>query len=470
MPCLRSTSLQCRLPALLVLFQAVLLVLFILFVTYDEHTDPAAPAGDPRDNPLYAIFPLFQDIQVMLLVGLGLLLAFLKRYGFSAIAYNFLLTNFATQWALLVQGFLHHFHQGRIHLGMTNVLAAEFAAVTVLISVGAVLGRTSPIQQLLLALLEVPAYAACDWIITAHVRIVDVGGTITLHVFACYFGLGVSAALYRPGLRTGHPKQGSSYQSDLLSLAGTMFLWVFWPSFVAVLAQPGDAQHRAVLHTFLTLSASALTSFAASSLLEKRGRLSMAHLQNATLAGGVAIGAVADLMITPAGAFLLGGVSSLVCVLGFQYLSPFLARRLRLQDQCGIHNLHGLPGIVGALAGIVAIASTPDEAYGHQLFPVFPPRAPPGWNGTLVGDLPLPARTASEQALFQAAGLGVAFGVSLLGGYLTGWVLRLPFLAQPPDDLCFDDEAYFKVPDGAGPAEWQPDADPGGCVPLKDCV
>ncbi|XP_062835140.1 ammonium transporter Rh type A-like [Anolis carolinensis] len=444
-----STSLRCRLPFLLFLFQTSLLLVFLLFVTYDEHTDAAAQPShvDHAANQLYAIFSLFQDIQLMLLVGLGLLLAFMKGYGFSAVANNFLLANFSTQWALVIQGFVHHSQNGKIRLGLYNILTAEFAAVTVLISAGAILGRTSSIQLLLMSLCEIPLYVACEWVTVSYLQAVDVGGTITLHVFACYFGLGASIALYRPGLRLGHPKETPSYISDLLSLVGTVFLWVFWPSFVAVLVQPGDAQHRAVLHTWITLSASAVISFATSSLLEKEGKLNVAHLQNATLAGGVAIGAVANMAITPAGAFILGIISSLVCILGFKYMTPFLATKVRIQDQCGIHNLHGLPGLIGAVGGIIAILLVPDEAYGHQLYQVFPPRAPPLRNITMeatsVGENL--ARSASQQALFQAAGLGVSFLMSLLGGFLTGLLLKLPFLAQPPDHLCFDDSLYFQI-------------------------
>ncbi|XP_077192002.1 ammonium transporter Rh type A-like isoform X2 [Paroedura picta] len=446
-----STSLRCRLPVLLFFFQGALLVLFALFVTYDEHTDAASqpPDADPSANQLYAIFSLFQDIQLMLLVGLGLLLAFMKGYGISAVAYNFLMANFATQWALIVQGFVYHYHQGKIHLGLYNILTAEFAAVTVLISAGAILGHTSSLQLLLMALCEVPLYVACEWLTVSHFRVVDIGGTITLHIFACYFGLGVSLALYRPGLQEGHPKAVPSYLSDFLSLVGTIILWVFWPSFIAALIRQGDAQHRAVLHTWITLSASALTSFATSSLLDKKGKLTLGHLQNATLAGGVAIGAVADMAITPTGAFAMGILSALACILGFQYMTPFLASKIRLQDHCGIHNLHGLPGIIGAMGGIAAILLIPDENYGLQLYQVFPPRAPPLDNTTMAEAASTGqelGRTASRQALYQVAGLGSSFIISLAGGFLTGLVLRLPFLGQPPDDLCFDDSLYFKIP------------------------
>ena len=45
------------------------------------------------------------------------------------------------------------------------------------------------------------------------------------------------------------------------------------------------------------------------------------HIQNATLAGGVAVGAVADMVIEPWGALLIGCCSGVISVLGFTLLS-----------------------------------------------------------------------------------------------------------------------------------------------------
>lgn len=432
------------LPLSLGLFQGALLLFFALFVTYDK---PSAQAEDANlvANQLYGIFPLFQDIQVMLVVGLGLLLTFLPHYGLSALTHNFLLLNFSTQWALVLQGLLHRFHHGQVHLNLHNLLIAEFAAVTVLISVGAVLGRTSPCQLLVVAACEVPVYLASEWVIVTHLGVLDVGGTITIHVFSCYFGLGVSKALFGVARRPAHPKESPTPRSDLLSLVGMLILWVFWPSFVAVLCQPGDAQHRAILNTILAMSASAVTTVVASSLLEGDGKLSPGHLQNGSLAGGVAIGAVADMAVPPVAALALGSLSAAACVLGFRFLTPLLARKLTLQDQCGIHNLHGLPGILGAAASAVAILVASEDASGSH----FSQASPAGGNASEVAWGQWGDRGAGRQALCQVAGLAVAIGISLLAGLLTGAALRLPCLARPPERLCFDDTLYFKIQDQA---------------------
>ncbi|NXH15574.1 RHAG protein, partial [Bucco capensis] len=410
------------LPLSLGLFQGALLLFFALFITYDQPSTQEEDANVVA-NQLYGLFPFFQDIQVMLVVGLGLLLTFLPRYGFSGLTHNFLLLCFSTQWALVLQSLLHHLHHGQVHLELHSLLIAEFAAVTVMISAGAILGRTSPCQLLIMAACEIPAYLASEWVIITHLGVLDVGGTITIHIFSCYFGLGVSKALFGAAQHSLHPKETPTPRSDFTSLLGTLILWVFWPSFVAVLCQPGDAQHRAILNTILAMSSSTISTVVASSLLEKDGKLSPGHLQNGSLAGGVAIGVVADMAMPPVAALALGSLSAVTCILGFKFLTPLLARKLTLHDHCGIHNLHGLPGILGALASVVAIlvASEDTSMWGEQ--------------------------GAGGQALCQAAGLAVAMGGSLLTGLLTGAMLRLPCLAQPPERLCFEDSLYFKIQD-----------------------
>ena len=45
------------------------------------------------------------------------------------------------------------------------------------------------------------------------------------------------------------------------------------------------------------------------------------HIQNATLAGGVAVGACADMVIEPWGAVLIGCCSGVIGVLGHKFLS-----------------------------------------------------------------------------------------------------------------------------------------------------
>lgn len=79
------------------------------------------------------------------------------------------------------------------------------------------------------------------------------------------------------------------------------------------------------------------------------------HIQNATLAGGVAIGSAANLMIGPGGALAVGVAAGVLSTLGYAYVMPFLEAKIGLRDTCGVHNLHGMPGAGAALSTLLQL-------------------------------------------------------------------------------------------------------------------
>ena len=137
-------------------------------------------------------------------------------------------------------------------------------------------------------------------------------------------------------------------------VTGTLFLWMMWPSFNAVLASP-SGKFLAITNTLLALVSGAMVTFLISSALSSTGKLDMVHIQNSTLAGGVAMGAAADLNIHPAGALGLGAAVAVVSVLGYKKLTPYLQDKFDLQDTCGVHNLHGMPGLIAGIASFFVI-------------------------------------------------------------------------------------------------------------------
>merc|ERR1719158_1949670 len=123
-----------------------------------------------------------------------------------------------------------------------------------------------------------------------------------VHTFGAYFGLALAWALGH-GARTraslkGHPKNESTKTSDMFAMIGTLFLWMFWPSFNGALASESQ-QHRVIINTLLSLCACCVSAFSFSMLLRHEGKFEMEDIQNATLAGGVAVGSSADLVIQP---------------------------------------------------------------------------------------------------------------------------------------------------------------------------
>ena len=117
---------------------------------------------------------------------------------------------------------------------------------------------------------------------------------------------------------------------------------MFWPSFNGGAAASGDAQQRAIINTYYSLCSCTIATVIISCLVSNHKKMSMEHLQNATLAGGVAVGACADLMLTPGGAVTVGALAGILSTIGFKYIQPFLLNKLKIHDTCGVNNLHGI--------------------------------------------------------------------------------------------------------------------------------
>jgi len=61
----------------------------------------------------------------------------------------------------------------------------------------------------------------------------------------------------------------------IIVIIGTLFLWVYWPSFNSAVAGSEVQQTRAIINTYISLSACVLTTFAVSSLTDKKARFNM---------------------------------------------------------------------------------------------------------------------------------------------------------------------------------------------------
>ena len=100
-----------------------------------------------------------------------------------------------------------------------RLIGADICAAAILISFGAVLGKTSPLQLFIMAFFEVIFYAINETLCFKYLQISDMGGSIVIHTFGAYFGLAVAFALYREEA-VENSNEGSTYQSDLSAMIG----------------------------------------------------------------------------------------------------------------------------------------------------------------------------------------------------------------------------------------------------------
>lgn len=83
----------------------------------------------------------------------------------------------------------------------------------------------------------------------------------------------------------------------------------------------------------------------------------MEDILNATLAGGVAIGASSGLITNSTASLTIGFLIGAISTYGFARIGPKLNNFFGLEDTCGIHNLHGIPGILGGIVSAIVIGS-----------------------------------------------------------------------------------------------------------------
>jgi len=151
----------------------------------------------------------------------------------------------------------------------------------------------------------------------------------------------------------------------------------------------------------------------------------MIDIQNATLAGGVAIGSATAILVAPGSAMIIGSVAAIFSSLGYAYLTPQMYK-YGLADTRGVHNLHGIPGLIGALACIVSIAiafDTDSFVFGEPISEFFP--------------------DGPTTAAWFLLSLVVTLAFAIIPGFILGWVIAA---FTKPSKRLFSDETHWRVP------------------------
>ncbi len=148
---------------------------------------------------------------------------------------------------------------------------------------------------------------------------------------------------------------------------------MYWPSFNAALSV-GGVRERTVINTVISLTASCVWVFILSTVLHEK-LFRMEDLLNATLAGGVIIGATADICTSPWLAMLIGSIGGIIAILGYKYFTPWLYKMFDYHDTCGVTNLHGLSGLLGAIICCIVVTTSEEKDFDVDIGLIFPAMA-----------------------------------------------------------------------------------------------
>ena len=142
---------------------------------------------------MWTYYPMWMDVHVMMFIGFGFLMVFLKTHCWTSIGFNYLVAAWTIQCGIVFQGFWYKAiitgFATRINIDMLALLNADFCAAACLISMGALLGKTTFPQLMFIATLESIFYCLNAVICLNSLKIADIGGSITIHMFGAYFGL-----------------------------------------------------------------------------------------------------------------------------------------------------------------------------------------------------------------------------------------------------------------------------------------
>jgi ammonium transporter Rh len=411
--------------------EAVMIIFYSQFTAYGSDDGPRFGWDDASaQTHVNQYWPLFTDINVMIFIGFGFLLTVAKGFSWSAVGINFFLSAWTIQWAILCNGFwraaFSNTWTDRIILDVKSFIESEYTAWSVIIAFGAVYGRLNFLQYLIMATFQT-FFWALSWRITRTSFVAnDLGGSMNVHAFGAFFGLAVSVIAGRK-----EAKKQTTYNTSLFALIGTLFLWVYFPSFNAGLSAGGNGQLRAVLNTILSLTGSCVMTCLFTPFL-KNGKLHIEYILNATLAGGVIIASSADIILLPWVPFFLGCCAGVISVLGYEYVVPFFNNKLRIQDSAGVLSLHGITGVLGGFISAVVAGTANYTNFGGSLYTFFP-----AYNNVD----PAKIRGRNIQGGYQLATVALVIALPIVAGVLVGFLLKVPCFTEVHTP--FDDEEFW---------------------------
>ena len=368
----------------------------------------------------------YQIVTVVIFLGLGLLHSSLQFYSWTSMISGIFLGVFALEIGIVYVAFWENvFYYNFIDRLLTfkHLIKSAFNALTSMITLGAVLGKLTMPQYIILFLFEgffsSFNYGLCIQLLKAH----DDGGCIHVYLFGACFGIAVSFVIlldkdYDSINSLTQSETGMNYKSATFGIIGTIIIWAFMPFVNAALTPlatelPPDSindfwpfRYRAIMNTYLALIGSSFGSMLFSFYFNNR--LSINNIMFSSLSGAVGVSAFAS--------FLNYGFISISIGLLFGVLTGFLLMIFRPNlksrfclDTIGVLVLYLIPAFIGEITEIIIIGAFKNDEY----------------NGKGKVYLLLKARSQSKQALINFACIFITIGISLVLGAFTGLLLYI---------------------------------------------
>ena len=347
------------------IFGIIQIVFIILFAAYynDVYKTEADDNSKKAENDIKQKYKLFQEINIMIYLGFSFLRSFLKHYSWSSITLTLmggvLSFEFALFFLICFGGlFQKNWNDGKFNF--EYLLDASYCSATFIISLGAILGKLSLAQYFVMVLVESILSTLNYILLRQSIKIIDIGGALTVHLFGAIFG-GVFSLFFfftkqEKERISNSPHLGTSYNSNIFALFGSLILISYWPAFnTALIAKDNILKYRGIINTYLSILGSIVGTFCVSPLCNY-GKLKIQDVLNACFSGGIVVAGCCHIIQYHWLSLLIGVISGALTT----YLCNIISFRLKRKgyhDTSDVFLYHGIPGFLGGIFSTIFVGS-----------------------------------------------------------------------------------------------------------------
>ena len=297
----------------------------------------------------------FQDMTIMLFLGFGFLRSFLKHHSWSSIIITLISGVLSFEFALIClitwgSIFQHEWVSGYYKLDF--FFDALYVTGSYIISMGSYFGKLSFPQYFVMIFLQTIFSSMNYLLIRQSLKVMDIGGTITVHLFGAVFGCLFSIISYCnkneiERINTS-PHIGFDHNSNLFALFGSLIIIPLWPSFNTALVE-ANQKYRGIVNTYFSIGGSIIGTFLMSPLLNNK-KFKVEDLIYASFPGAIVIGGCCHIIKEYYLCIFFGIISSVFTILAkFLFYEKIKINNRGYHDTSKVLFYHGIPAILGGI-------------------------------------------------------------------------------------------------------------------------
>lgn len=425
------------------IIQGIIILLISFYYFWDESNIPKNYTISLFDENKYKIF---QDINIVIFIGFAFLRSFLQYYSWTSIALTLISGVFSFEfglfmlicWAAILR---KNWSDG--FFNFNHLLDANYCSATVIISLGAIMGKLSLPQYLVTVFIET-IFSTLNYVLLRQtLKIIDIGGSLTIHLFGALFG-GTFSLVWLIGNGESEKVKKSSYFrpnyfSNIFALFGLLILLTFWPSFNIGLVneQEGNEQkYDGIINTYFAILGSIVGTFCLSPIFNN-GIFKIKDIINSCYSGAIIVAGCCHIIKHYWISIILGIASGALTTFLSNTFTPILNTKIYYNDTADIVFYHGVPGFFGGIVTTIFVRTLGNNQSKKYIY-------------NYIGSLLSSDFSNSEGKInihkYSAThffALVITILISIASGFVTGFIIK--FCNCKSTSKYFDDHEFFDI-------------------------